>query len=185
MLIKVELLSNIPTYQCRIDTFKHSFFPDTVVEWNKIHPDIRNASITVFKKHSLKEIKPGPHPVYNIYKPIDLKLLPRLKLGLSHLNKHRCNHNFKNYNNPLCTCNLEAETTSHFFLHCHYYHSIRLTLFNELCEIDMELPNLSEEKFLNIILYGSSLFSDSQNWSISNSAIKDITDSNRFSGSIF
>ena len=41
--------SNIPTYQCRTDTFKHSFFPWTVVEWNKIHPDIRNVSITVFK----------------------------------------------------------------------------------------------------------------------------------------
>ena len=34
-----------------IDTFKHSFFP-----WNKVHPDIRNASIAVFKKHFLKEI---------------------------------------------------------------------------------------------------------------------------------
>ena len=34
-----------------IDTFKHSFIP-----WNKVHPDIRNASIAVFKKHLLKEI---------------------------------------------------------------------------------------------------------------------------------
>ena len=83
---------NIPTYQCRTDTFKHSFFPWTVVEWNKIHPDIRNASITVFKKHLLKEIRPDPHPVYNICKPIGLKLLTRLRLGLSHLNKHRFNY---------------------------------------------------------------------------------------------
>ena len=72
-----------------------------------------------------------------------------------------------------------------FFLHCCYYYSIRLKLFHELCEIDMNLPNLSEEKFVNIILYGSSLFSDSQNRSILNSTIKYITDSNRFSGSIF
>ena len=41
--------SNIPTYQCRTDTFEHSFFPWTVVEWYKLHPNIRNASITVFK----------------------------------------------------------------------------------------------------------------------------------------
>ena len=26
---------NIPKYQCRTDTFKHSFFPWTVVEWKK------------------------------------------------------------------------------------------------------------------------------------------------------
>ena len=150
-----------------------------------LNPDIRNAPITAFKKHLLKEIKPDLHPVYNICKPIGLKLLTRLRLGLNHFNKHRFSHNFENCVNPLCTCSLEAETTSHFFLHCHYYHPIRLTLFNELCEIDMNLPNLSEEKFLNIILYGSSLFSDSQNQSILNSTVKYITDSNRFSGSIF
>ena len=46
-----------------------------------------------------------------------------------------------------------------------------LILFDKLCEIDMNLPNLSEEKFLNIILYGSSLFSDTQNRSILNSTI--------------
>ena len=85
----------------------------------------------------------------------------RLRLGLSHLNEHRFNHNFENCVNPLCICSLEAETTSHFFLHCHYYHPIRLTLFNELCEIGIHLPNLSEEKFLNLILYESSLFLNS------------------------
>ena len=113
-------------------------------------------------KHLSKEIWPDPHPVYNIYKPIDLKLLTRLRLGLSHLNKHRFSHNFENCVNPLCTCSLEAET-SHFFLHCHYFHSIRFTWFNELCEIEVNLPILAEDKFLNIILYGSSHFSDSQN----------------------
>ena len=55
-------------------------------------------------------------------------------------------------------CAVEAETSSHFFLHCHYYHSITLTLFNELFEIDVKLTNLSEDKFLNIILHGSSHF---------------------------
>ena len=107
---------NIPTYQCRIDIFKHSFFLWTVVEWNKLHPDIRNASITVFKKHLLKEIRPDPHPVYNIRRPFGLKLLTWLRRGLSHLNQHRFNHNFESCVNSLCTCSLQAETTSHFFL---------------------------------------------------------------------
>ena len=65
---------NIPTYQCRTDTFKYSFFAWTVAGWNKIHPDIRNASITVVKKHLLKEKRPDPRAVYNICKPIGLKL---------------------------------------------------------------------------------------------------------------
>ena len=46
---QIRTSGNIPTYQCRTDTFKHSFFPWTVVQWNKIHPDIRNASIAVLK----------------------------------------------------------------------------------------------------------------------------------------
>ena len=108
---------SIPTYQCRTDTFKHSVFPWTVVEWNKIHPDIRNGSITVFKKQLLKEIRPDSHPVYNICKPIGLKLLTRFRLGLIHLSEHIFNHNYENCINPFCACSLQAETTSHFFLH--------------------------------------------------------------------
>ena len=77
---------NIPTYQCRTDTLKYSFFPWTIVTWNKIHPETGNASLAVFKKHLLKETRPITHLVYNICNPNGLKLLTRLRLGLSHLN---------------------------------------------------------------------------------------------------
>ena len=77
---------NIPTYQCRTDTLKHSFFPWTIVTWNKIHPETGNPSLAVFKKHLLKETRPITHLVYNICNPNSLKLLTRLRLGLSRLN---------------------------------------------------------------------------------------------------
>ena len=92
--LQTRTSSKILTYQCRIDTFKHSVFPWIVAEWNKIHPDIRNASIG---KHLLKEILPDPPPVYNICKAIGLKLLTRLRLRLSHLNEHRFSHIWKLY----------------------------------------------------------------------------------------
>ena len=41
-------------------------------------------------------------------------------------------------------------------------------MFNELCEVDVNLSNASDEKLVNILLYGSSLFSYSQNESILN-----------------
>ena len=110
------------------------------------------SSLTVFKKHLLKEIRHVLHSVYNICYPNGLKLLTRLRLGLSHLNEHRFNHNFKNCINPLCTCSLEVKSTSHFFLHCHYYDSIRHIMFNELCEVDINLPNASDEKLVKILL---------------------------------
>ena len=70
-----------------------------------MHPDIRNASITV-KYHLLKEIPRDLRQAYNIGKPIGLKLPTRLRLGLSNLNEKRFNHNFENCVNPLCACSL-------------------------------------------------------------------------------
>ena len=151
MLIKLELQLTFQHTSVGLILLNILFFPWTVVESNKIHPDIRNACITVFKKQLLKEIRPDSHPVYNICKPIGLKLLTRFSFGLSHLSEHIFNHNYENCINPFCTCSLQVKTTSHFFLHYHYYHPNRLTLFNKLCEIDMNLPNLSEEKILDII----------------------------------
>ena len=72
---QTRTLGNIPTYQCRTDTFKHSFFPSTIIIWKKMHPETRNASPTVFKKHLLKKICPVPHSVYKIRNPNNLKLL--------------------------------------------------------------------------------------------------------------
>ena len=108
----------IPTYhQCRTDTFKHYLFFLGLffLEWNKIHPYIRNASVTVLKKHLLKGIRPDPQPVYNVCKPIGLKLLTRLRLRLSHLNESKFNHNFENCVNPLCGCSLEYCTKNKVF----------------------------------------------------------------------
>ena len=48
---------NITTYCCRTDIFKHSFFPWTVVEWNKLDFEFRKATYNAFRKHLLKSIR--------------------------------------------------------------------------------------------------------------------------------
>ena len=73
--------------------------------------------------------------------------------------------------NSLCTCSFEVDSKSHFFLHCLNYDSIRHIMFNELCEVDVNLPIASDEKLVNILLYGRSL-SYSQNQSVLNSSIR-------------
>ena len=62
-------------------------------------------------------IRPSPNLVNDIHNPLGVRSLTRLRLGLSNLNQHKFNHNFKNCINPLCTCSLEIESTSHFFFH--------------------------------------------------------------------
>ena len=41
-----------------------------------------------------------PKPTLNIHNPVEVKLLTRLRLGLSHLNEHRFNLNCEDCINP-------------------------------------------------------------------------------------
>ena len=81
---------------------------------------IQNSPYSVFRNYVLNEIRPKPSPIYNINNPSGIKLLTRLRLGLSHLSEHKFNHNFDDCVNPFCTCSLEPESTSQFFLYCHH-----------------------------------------------------------------
>ena len=72
---------------------------------------IQNSSYLVYKNYQIKRICLLAAPVYNIYNPLGLKLITRLKFRLSHLNQHRLIHNFENCLNPLCISSLEVELT--------------------------------------------------------------------------
>ena len=109
--------------------------------------------------------------MYNIHNPLGLKLLTRLRIGLSHLNEARFNHNFESYLNPLCICSLEVESTTHFFLHCHHFNAIRITLNNSLKGIDKDIPKLSDSSLTKVILFGDFKYSDIQKHEILNSSI--------------
>ena len=50
-------------------------------------------------------------------------MLTRLRLGFTHLRKHKFRHGFKDQLNPLCYYSIEAETTTHYFLRCHFCNS--------------------------------------------------------------
>ena len=66
----------------------NSFFPYTIVEWNKLDLDIRKSkSYAIFRNPLLNIGRPKQCSVYRIRNPVGLKLLTRLRLGLSHLNE--------------------------------------------------------------------------------------------------
>ena len=48
--------------------------------------------------------------------------------------------------NPLCTCSLEIEYLSHFFLHCHYFTNIYSTLLSELQSADVNVTKFSDNE---------------------------------------
>ena len=114
------------------------FFPSTVIEWNKLDQSIKNStSISIFKQHLLRFIRPSGNSVFNCQNTIGVKFLTRLRLGLSHLREHKFKHSFLDTLNPICICGNDIETTSHYLLHCPNYFDERQTLLNTLKDIDV------------------------------------------------
>ena len=98
----------------------------------------------------VKIIWPIPNLAFKISNPLAFKLITRVWLGLSHLNEHSINHNFDDCISPLCTCSLDIESTVHYFLHCNYYNSARISLLNDLNSVDRTLLNLSDLSLDNV-----------------------------------
>ena len=81
--------------------------------------NIKNsASLKTLRKKLLNFIPIRKNRISNIHNPLRIKLLTRLRLGLSQLYAHKFTHCFKDTLNPLCECEKYIESTMHFFLHC-------------------------------------------------------------------
>ena len=74
-----------------------------------------------FINYLLKIDWSSPKPLYNIRNTTGLELFTRLRLGLSNLNEHKFNHNFRDckFFISLILYSLEVESSSQIFLHCH------------------------------------------------------------------
>ena len=108
-------LLNIPHYNCRTDTFKRSFSPNIINEWNKLDEKVKGAApFSLFKASLLKIVRPHANSTYRINNRIEIRLLARLHLNLRHLNEHKLKHNFANCVNQLCSRSIKPETTLHF-----------------------------------------------------------------------
>ena len=148
--------SHIPTFHCRTDCFKFSFFPCTLRDWFNLDENIRNSeSISIFKNRLLTFIRPVQNSVFNIFDPKGIKLLTRLRLEFSHLNDHRFRHNFQDCVNPLCSCSLNTENTEHFLLHCHHFNHHRIDLMNSVNSVlnDFEsFSDIDKKKFFCMVI---------------------------------
>ena len=177
--------NNIPIYHCRTDCFKYSFFPSTLNEWFKLDDSIRNSeSIEIFKSKLLSLIRPVQSNIYIIFDEKGLKLLTRLRLGLSHLNEHKFRHNFHDCLNPLCSCSLEIENTSHYLLHCHHFSNRRIDLMNSVNSIIPNFESMNDNMKKDILLYGDSRFDENKNKIILEATINYLKNSERFFQSI-
>ena len=138
---------------------------------------MRNSpSYSTFKKKNLNCIRPCSNDIFNISHPKGLIFLTRLRVGLSHLSKHKFKHSFLDTLNPICTCSFNTETLNHFFLHYTRFTNKRQNL---LLKIERIIPDIS------ILLYGDQSFSAELNTNILHLSTDYILSTKRFESTLF
>ena len=86
-----------------------------------------------------------------------LKLLTRLRVGLSHLREHKFYHKFHDTLDPLCSCRSNSiESVEHFLLHCPNYSTYRYYLFDNLRQKEILILLLTF--LVQILLFGNNVF---------------------------
>ena len=147
---------------------------------------MRNSgSIAISKSRLLSFTRPVQSNIYRIFDPKGLKFLTRLRLGLSHLNEHKCRHNFQDRLNPLCSCSLEIEDTSHYLLHCQHFSNHRIDLMNSVKSVIINFESMTDNRKQDILLYSDSHKNENKNKIISEASVNYLKNFERFSGSLF
>ena len=158
----LKIINNqILSFNVKPNFLKNSFFPAVITECNNLAISIHNSSSCyIFKNLILKFIRPEPNRISSTQDFEGLKLLTRMRLGLSHLADHKFRHNFQDCLNPICSCGQEIETTSHFLLHCLNYRCARKTFFEKINLIDSNILQQSDLSTTKDLLCGSEKLKD-------------------------
>ena len=110
-------------------------------------------SLNVFKSKVLKFIRPKTIFFFNRLNPEGVKLVTRLRLGLSHLRDHKFKYSFQDCLNPLRSFRIEVETTAYFLLHCPNYLHERKTFLDNIRSVFLNILEQSDS-FHNDLLFG-------------------------------
>ena len=92
-----------------------------------------------------------------------MTFLTRLILGLSRLNEHRFRQNFQDCLNPLFSCSVKIEDTSHYLLHCHHFSHDRTALMNSIKSIFDNCDFMSDNVKEDLLVCGDSQFDENKN----------------------
>ena len=60
--------------------------------------------------------------------------------------------------NPVCSCTLEIEDTSHYLLHCHHFTLHLIDLMNSIKYICNNFESMTDNNKITLLLHGESRF---------------------------
>ena len=73
-------IANIPSLSFKHDFLKNTFFPSTILEWNKLDPSLLNsANYNVLKNSVLKFVRPSLNKTFQCHNPKKNKISTKIK----------------------------------------------------------------------------------------------------------
>ena len=141
---------------CRTETYKKSFLPASVLEWNNLDDILRQIESTgLFKKYLNRNVLCNVHYLFRNTGSRNNQIIHcKLRLGCSNLNAHKYDRFLQNFSS--CACGYHYEDVIHFLFTCPNYACIRSQSFfyNHGCDIKTVLfgnYSLSDDINLKII----------------------------------
>ena len=138
-------------------TYKRSFFPTTIGEWNKLADDTQLLTTTTFKKQICQQLGASDPPkYYSEGSKLGNILHARLRMNMTSLNSHL--YIIQKTNSPECDCGYRKEDIRHFVLKCALYETQRNDMFKRISTIiKADFRRISQKQQLNILLHGEML----------------------------
>ena len=125
-----------------------------------------------FKETLLNFIRLYGSTVFNCHNPKRIKLLTRVRLGLSHLCEQKFKCSFQDSLNPICSCGNYTEKSAHFFLHCPNFSNEISAFLNIKRSIDRNILRRSDSQVTETLWY---YYGDSNSNNITNTLILNAT----------
>ena len=120
--------NNIAVPFTRTESYRQSFFPEAIRQWNSLDTSVKlSKSLSEFK-HAIQKPKYDKHKILYYGSRWPSIHHARLRLGCSKLKSH-LTYNLHVLDDPYCTCGFGVEDPIHFFFTCPHY-SVQRTLRN-------------------------------------------------------
>ena len=97
---------------------------------------------------------PSSKSIFNCHSPKGIKLITRLRLGLSHLCEHKFQLNFQDILHLICRSGDDIETTIHYLLHCPNFLDEMRTLLDNLRSIGENIHDKNYSQMSELLLFG-------------------------------
>ena len=114
-----------------------------------------------------------------------IKLITRIRLGLSHLRKHKFKHSFQHMLNPLLNYEIDVGSSTNFLHQCPSFINERRSLMSNLNRINPQISQISQQFLTKAFLCGNSSYSHKMNPHILNATIDYIRSTKRFDEPLF